>query len=106
MKDGVILGQIDLSTKPYYIFGRNQNVCDILLENPSISRTHLVLQHKDTGDVFLYDLESTHGTFINKKLIPSRKYIKLNVGDVFKLGQSTKVYILNGPQSETSEVFI
>ena len=104
IKDGVIMENIDLCDKSYYVFGRNQNVCDIKLENPSISRAHLVLQHKDTGDVFLYDLESTHGTFINKKLIPSRKYIKLAVGDVFKLGQSTKSYILNGPQQENTEV--
>ena len=103
MKDGIILSTIDLSNKPYYVFGRNQNTSDVYLENPSISRAHLVLQHKDTGDVFLYDLESTHGTFINKKLIPSRKYIKLAVGDVFKLGQSTKLFILNGPQSDASE---
>jgi pSer/pThr/pTyr-binding forkhead associated (FHA) protein len=47
------------------------------LENPTISRKHAVIQHKDTGDIFVYDLGSTHGTYLNKKLIGKNEYIKL-----------------------------
>lgn len=104
IKDGVLLETIDLTTKPYYIFGRNKETCDVIFENPSVSRVHMVLQHKDTGDLFLYDLESTHGTFLNRAAIPPRKYTPLHVGDFFKVGQSAKNYILNGPEHRESKV--
>lgn len=68
------------------------------MENPSVSRKHAIIQHKDTGDIFLYDLGSTHGTFVNKKTIPAQKYIQLKVGDMLKFGLSTRFYILNGPE--------
>lgn len=70
MKEGAILSDIPLSAKPYFVIGRQQDIVDIFQENPTISRRHAVLQHKDTGDLFIYDLGSTHGTFVNKRLIP------------------------------------
>ena len=71
MKEGVILETLDLSTRPFYLIGRDQVHCPIFLEHPSISRKHAILQHKDTGDLFLYDLGSTHGTFLNKRQLPA-----------------------------------
>jgi len=63
----------------------------------TVSRFHCVLQHKDDGEVFLYDLDSVYGTFINKKPIPKKAYTKLSVGDTFVLGKSKRMFILNGP---------
>ena len=63
------------------------------------SRVHCVIQHKDDGTVYLYDLDSVYGTYLNKKMISKKSYSKLNVGDTFKLGQSGKMFILNGPMS-------
>ena len=56
LKDGKIINEHDLATKSYYLFGRNKEHSDFLMENPSVSRKHAILQHKDTGQVFLYDL--------------------------------------------------
>jgi pSer/pThr/pTyr-binding forkhead associated (FHA) protein len=104
MKDGQILEEIQLQSKAYYVVGRQQDVVDIFQENPTISRRHAVIQHKDTGDIFVYDLGSTHGTFVNKKLIPQHQYIKLSAGDMIRFGQSTRWCILSGgPEAEDNE---
>ena len=42
MKEGAILMEIDISTKPYYVLGRQKEEVDIHLENPTISRRHAV----------------------------------------------------------------
>ena len=100
MKEGAIIDTIDLSTKPYFVIGRQADIVDINMENPTISRRHAVLQNKDTGDLFIYDLGSTHGTFVNKKLIPKNSYVKLSQGDMLKFGQSTRWFIVNGGPDE------
>ncbi|RZC74734.1 hypothetical protein C5167_050215 [Papaver somniferum] len=65
LKDGSIIDQFDVSTKGAYMFGR-VDLCDFVLDHPTISRFHAVLQFKQSGDAYLYDLASTHGTSINK----------------------------------------
>jgi hypothetical protein len=96
-REGTILDTIDLNKKEFYIIGRNKQVCEIYMNNMTVSRTHCVIQHKDNGEIFLYDLDSVYGTSINKKQIAKKTYVKLNVGDTFKIGQSGKMFILNGP---------
>jgi DNA repair exonuclease SbcCD ATPase subunit len=96
-REGTILDTIDISKKEFYIIGRNKNICDIYMNNMTVSRTHCVIQHKDDGEIFLYDLDSVYGTSINKRPIPKKTYVKLNVGDTFKIGSSSKMFILNGP---------
>jgi len=97
IRDGEIIETINIDKKPYYVLGRHIQ-CDIQIDSPSASRKHAVLQHKDTGSIYIYDLGSTHGTFVNRKIIPPLKYIELHIGDQFRLGVSSKSYILNGPE--------
>ncbi|KAL8461515.1 hypothetical protein ACS0TY_032844 [Phlomoides rotata] len=47
------------------MFGR-VDLCDFVLDHPTISWFHVVLQFKSNEGAYLYDLGSTHGTFINK----------------------------------------
>jgi len=47
----------------------------------------LVLQFKNDGKVFLYDLGSTHGSFINKSQVKQKLYTEIHVGDVIRFGQ-------------------
>ena len=105
IKDGVVVSNMDLSERPYYVIGRHKSTAHLVLEHPSISRQHVIVQHRDSGEVFLYDPGSTHGTFCNKLRIPTCEHVLCPVGSTLKLGQSTRLLCLLGPTSEnwTSE---
>ncbi|KAI3665792.1 hypothetical protein L6452_44426 [Arctium lappa] len=96
LKDGSIIDQLDVHEKGAYMFGR-VDLCDFILEHPTISRFHAVLQFNKSGDAFLYDLSSTHGTFINKNQVKKKVYVELHVGDVLRFGHSSRLYIFQGP---------
>lgn len=102
-KEGTITNTISLFRKPFYIIGRNTLNSDITLANPTVSRIHCVLQYNIKGELFLYDVNTAHGTFLNGSKIESQKYIKLKDLDTFKVGQSSKLFIINGLQQEISE---
>ncbi|XP_033627027.1 kanadaptin-like [Asterias rubens] len=105
LKGGSILSKIELTAKPFHVFGRLET-CDIPLEHPSLSRFHLVLQYRGTGDsdrdpgFYLYDLGSTHGSWVNKQKMQGRVYYRIRVGHMFKLGGSSRMYILQGPPED------
>ncbi|KAG8384560.1 hypothetical protein BUALT_Bualt04G0130500 [Buddleja alternifolia] len=96
LKDGAIIDQFDVNKKGAYMFGR-VDLCDFVLEHPTISRFHAVLQFKSNGGAYLYDLGSTHGTFINKNQVKKKVYVDLHVGDVIRFGHSSRLYIFQGP---------
>lgn len=98
LKNGVIIDKIDLG-KSFYVFGRLQS-CDVTMEHPSLSRHHAVLQfskiksEKQNIGWYLYDLDSTHGTWINKNRVYANRYYRVHVGHVLKFGGSSRLYIL------------
>lgn len=96
LKDGSIIDQLHVHEKGAYMFGR-VDLCDFVLEHPTISRFHAVLQFKRSGEAYLYDLGSTHGTSINKNQVKSKVYVDLHVGDVIRFGLSSRLYIFQGP---------
>ncbi|KAM5292855.1 kanadaptin [Ctenodactylus gundi] len=109
LKGGTILGTRSLKGTSCCLFGRLP-ACDVCLEHPSVSRYHAALQHR-TSDAegecdghgqgfYLYDLGSTHGTFLNKTRIPPRTYCRVHVGHVFRFGGSTRLFILQGPEED------
>ncbi|KAH0465862.1 hypothetical protein IEQ34_005965 [Dendrobium chrysotoxum] len=79
LKDGTIIEQLDVYEKGAYMFGR-LDLCDFVLEHPTISRFHAVLQFKKDG-TYLYDLGSTHGTSVNKNQVKGKVYTEIHVGD-------------------------
>ena len=100
LKHGCIKDVIELSNKPYYTFGRLES-CDIVMDHPSISRYHAVVQYRnsiDSGETekgfYMYDVGSTHGTYINKTWIQPKAYHRLRVGYIVKFGGSTRLHIL------------
>ena len=115
IKSGTIIQEIRLSDKPFHVFGRLP-ACDVQLEHPSVSRYHAVLQYRqassdDTGDdqvtstgsseegFFVYDLGSTHGTYINKRRVQGRCYCRLRLGQMVKFGGSSRLFLLEVSKS-------
>ncbi|XP_069464837.1 kanadaptin isoform X2 [Ambystoma mexicanum] len=116
LKNGVILSSLDLTGQTWFVFGRLPG-CDVSLEHPSASRYHAVLQYRGSAGTeaqqdrgfYVYDLGSTHGTFVNKQKIPPKTYCRLRVGHVLKIGGSTRLFILQGPvedQESESELSV
>lgn len=103
LKGGTILGSRSLKGMSCCLFGRLPS-CDVCLEHPSVSRYHAVLQHRVSSPdaesdghgpgFYLYDLGSTHGTFLNKTRIPPRTYCRVHVGHVLRFGGSTRLFLL------------
>ncbi|MFC1504673.1 FHA domain-containing protein [Spirochaetota bacterium] len=60
---------------------------NIAIDDKLASRNHAVIQ-KIKEEYFLKDLNSTNGTFINDKGAPKGKYVKLNKGDVIRIGKT------------------
>ena len=74
MKSGQIVQQSSVANKSMYRFGRVPG-CEFLLEHPSASRMHAILQFRAAdGAAFLYDPGSAHGTFLNKRRIKPGVY--------------------------------
>ncbi|BBN15508.1 hypothetical protein MPTK1_6g20140 [Marchantia polymorpha subsp. ruderalis] len=96
LKEGISLGIVDVSEKAAYMFGRSDR-CDFVLEHPTVSRYHAVLQYNAKGQAFIFDMASTHGTFINKRQVKGQAYEKLNVGDIVRFGYSTRLHHFQGP---------
>lgn len=95
LKEGTVIEQMDVSKKGAYMFGR-VNKCDFVLEHSTISRFHAVLQFK-RGVAYIFDLCSTHGTFVNKNQVKGKVYVEIHVGDVLRFGHSSRLYIFQGP---------
>ncbi len=65
--------------------GRSRS-CDIVIKDPTVSRSHCVLLRRDEG-WFLTDVGSKSGTRVNGKKVGERHPVKLN--DEIKIGSTT-----------------
>lgn len=67
--------------------GRSKS-CDIVIDNPTISRNQGILNRSD-DDVWVFtDLGSSNGTFVNKKKLKQGDPIKINPGDEIQMGDT------------------
>ena len=57
------------------------------------------------GALFLMDLTSTYGTYVNKKRINANEFVRLHIGDVVVFGESTRLYAVGGPQELLPEEY-
>jgi pSer/pThr/pTyr-binding forkhead associated (FHA) protein len=105
LKDGSIVATVDLDQKAYYTLGRQPDIVDIVMDHPSISRMHAVLNFRDDGALMLRDLGSAQGTQLNKQLCGKNTYYRVYVGDMIKFGASTRKYIVLGPETHSREEY-
>jgi pSer/pThr/pTyr-binding forkhead associated (FHA) protein len=104
IKNGACVDNIALDEKPFLLVGRNRDICQLVMEHPSISRHHAVIQHRGGGKIYIFEMGSTHGTFVNKNKVPPKEHLQLHIGDVIRFGQSSRLHILQGPEELRTEV--
>src|ERR1051326_6742394 len=76
-------GQVfDADKTPIVDIGRDPS-CKIVLEEPGVSRRHTIIQQLEDG-VYISDLSSTNGTYVNGVKIP--KETRLKPGDHVEVG--------------------
>merc|ERR1711892_38309 len=98
-----------------YLLGRDRKIADIALDHPSCSKQHSALQYRlvpytrpDSTQgrrvqLYIMDLASTNGTFVNNNKIEPQKYVQLMEKDVLKFGFSSREYVLLHDQSKEEE---
>ncbi|KAF7727182.1 Kanadaptin [Apophysomyces ossiformis] len=116
LKGGITIENIKCPKKDHITIGRLP-LCDVQMEHPVglISRLAaqcvtfeplVDLSFNEDGDAFLYDLNSAHGTKINKRPVPPREHIPLRAGDQLRFGESTRLYIFETEKPESEEQLI
>ena len=79
-------------SKNIVVLGRDKNVCDIVIDNPTISRKHATIV-KNKGAYIISDEGSTNGVFINGRKI--RGSVTITKSDVIFIG-SHKISLEEG----------
>lgn len=104
-----LVDTIYLHQRSAWLVGRDQKVTDYLLEHPSISKQHAVIQFRhitstnEYGDKssrvkpYLIDLESANGTKMNGKAVEASRFVELVDGDVVVFGESEREYVMMLP---------
>ena len=99
-----------------YLMGRDRRVADIPIDHPSCSKQHAALQYRLVNykrpdgrqgrrvRLYVIDLNSANGTYINNQRIEPQKYVELLEKDVIKFGFSTREYVLLHDNTDTSEL--
>lgn len=113
---------MDVSESGHYLLGRLP-ICDIVMNDETCSRQHAVIQFRPsdpdengdvqgpTDEIYIYDLGSTSGTYVNGMPLQEKAYYPLYPGDILQFGQFPNAFVLregsfdqeeepNSPKSE------
>jgi pSer/pThr/pTyr-binding forkhead associated (FHA) protein len=96
--------------------------CDIVCAHASVSRYHAVLQFGSPENdpnvvlatklmaepvvMYIFDLGSTHGTRINKRVIPVKKFVAAYEGDHVVFGESSRIYVVASHEENPTELSV
>ena len=73
--------------------------CEISAQDPALSRKHCLFEERD-GVLYVTDLSSANGTFVNGEQIPDVEDVPLKTGDVIEAGGTCIRVVLDGPAKE------
>lgn len=76
------------------VFGRNPEMSDFQLDHMSISRMHAAVLQDRKGVLYIFDLGSTHGTYLNNKRISPKIAVPISKGSQIKFADLGKVFVL------------
>ncbi|KAL8867585.1 MAG: hypothetical protein Q9198_008461 [Flavoplaca austrocitrina] len=111
-KSSDLLSKLTLNERSCWLFGREKMVTDVPVEHPSASKQHAVLQFRyvvrkdEFGDkaggvgLYMLDLDSANGSFLNGERVEGRRYVEVRHGDVLKWGESSREYVVLVPPKE------
>ncbi|CAH8456554.1 unnamed protein product [Schistosoma turkestanicum] len=105
-KGNKTLSVLHIHRQSGFLIGRDRKIADIPMDHPSISKQHAVLQYRLVrGLIRLYiiDLESANGTYLNNNRIESRRYYELLEKDVIKFGFSTREYVVMTSETDMDD---
>jgi len=98
--DGVVIKEVQI-TKDRTTLGRRP-YNDIVIDNLAVSGEHAVLQMSG-NDVFLEDLNSTNGTYVNGKAIKKQQ---LQNGDQVEIGKYKIKFIHDGATGASEKTMV
>lgn len=102
VQDGTVqVETVPVDSKPWYVLGRDASKCDIVTTASESSRMHAALVHHKDDKIYLIDLQSSKGTFLNGKRVTAYKPTLVTKGDSIYCGAPDRTYTLN---CETSGV--
>lgn len=107
-----LVDTVPLHTRSCWLIGREAAVTDLLVEHPSTSKQHAVIQFRHSVKVnefgdrtnvvrpYLLDLESANGTELNGERLEGSRYFEIRDKDMMKIGLSEREYVFMLPPSE------
>ena len=98
--DGVVIKEVQITKDKTTLGRRPYN--DIVIDNLAVSGEHAVLQMVG-GDVFIEDLNSTNGTYINGKAVKKQL---LAHNDTVEIGKYKIKYINEAPGASFEKTMI
>ncbi|KAJ4365789.1 hypothetical protein N0V83_008410 [Neocucurbitaria cava] len=115
-KSDDVVDTIEIWQKSCWLLGRSHEVVDYVLEHPSSSGQHAVIQFRyiqktveddygvksKRGKVkpYIIDLESSNGTELNGKTVEASRYFELRDKDILKFAGSEREYVVMLPPPE------
>ncbi|TLD19521.1 smad nuclear-interacting protein 1-like [Venturia nashicola] len=107
-----LVDTVPLHTRSCWLIGREGAVADLLVEHPSTSKQHAVIQFRHSVKVnefgdrtnvvrpYLLDLESANGTELNGERLEGSRYFEVRDKDMMKIGLSEREYVFMLPPSK------
>ncbi|KAF3036242.1 hypothetical protein E8E11_004768 [Didymella keratinophila] len=111
-----VIDTIELWQKSCWLLGRSHEVVDYVLEHPSSSGQHAVIQFRYSQKVvedeygvkstrgrvkpYVIDLESSNGTELNGKDVEASRYFELRDKDILRFAGSEREYVVMLPPPE------